>query len=72
MFLFLEMFLVFQIDRGKLIVMFTNVNKSHKKIDVTENMDIVLSDVQSARQRSFLHVFVDNQVVNKMIIKGPQ
>ena len=64
------MFLVFQIDRGNLIVMFTKRHKSHKKIDVMKDIDSVPSNVQSARQEALLYVFEDNEAVIKMIIKG--
>ena len=70
MFLFFEMFLVFQIDRGNLRVMITNTHKSHTKIDVTRDIDAVPSNVQSARQEALLYVFEDNEAVIKMIIKG--
>ena len=70
MFLFLEMFLVFQIDRGNLIMMFTNVISLKKKIDVMEDIDSVPPNVQSARQEALLYVFEDNEAVIKMIIKG--
>ena len=45
-------------------------HKSHNKIDVTEDIDSVLSNVQSARQEALLYVFEDNEAVIKMIIKG--
>ena len=64
------MFLVFQIDRGNFIVMFSNVHESHKKIDVMKDIDSVPSNVQSARQEALLSVFEDNEAVIKMIIKG--
>ena len=62
-FLFLEMFLVFQIDRG-------NLRKSHKEIDVMKDIDAVPSNDQSAHQEALLYVFEDNEAVIKMIIKG--
>ena len=43
---------------------------SHKKIDVMEDIDSVLSNVQSARQEALLYVFEDNEAVIKIIIKG--
>ena len=43
-------------------------HKSHNKIDVMKDIDVVPSSVQSARKK--LHVFEDNEVVIKMIIKG--
>ena len=43
--------------------------KSHKKIDVTRDIDAVPSNVQSARQEALLYVFEDNEAVIKMIIK---
>ena len=45
-------------------------HKSHKKIDVIKDIDIVPSNVQSARQEALLYVFEDNEAVIKMIIKG--
>ena len=47
-----------------------NHHKSHNKIDVTRNIDAVLSNVQSARQEALLYVFEDNEAAIKMIIKG--
>ena len=64
------MFLVFQMDRGNLIVMLTKRHKPHKKIDVMEDIDYVPSNVQSARQEALLYVFLDNEAVIKMIMKG--
>ena len=51
----------------------SDVHKRHKfqkKIDVMEDIDSVLSNVQSARQEALLYVFEDNEAVIKMIIKG--
>ena len=45
-------------------------HEPHKKIDVMKNIDVVPSNVQSARQEALLHVFEDNEAVIKMIIKG--
>ena len=45
-------------------------HKSQKKINVTENIDSVPSNVQSSRQEALLCVFEDNEAVIKMIIKG--
>ena len=45
-------------------------HKSHKKIDVTKDIDAVPSNVQSSRQEALLYVFEDNEAVIKMIIKG--
>ena len=45
-------------------------HKSQKKINVTENIDSVPSNVQSARQEALLYVFEDNEAVIKMIIEG--
>ena len=45
-------------------------HKSHNKIDVMKDIDVVPSNVQSARQEALLHVFEDNEAVIKMIIKG--
>ena len=63
------MFVVIQMDRGNLIMMFTNVT-SLKKIDVIKDIDAVPSNVQSARQEAFLYVFEDNEAVINMIMKG--
>ena len=43
---------------------------SQGKINVLKNIDSVPSNVQSARQEALLYVFVDNEAVIKMIIKG--
>ena len=64
------MFLVFQMDQGNLIVMFTNVTSLTRRIDVTKDIDSVPSTVQSARQEALLYVFEDNEAVIKMIIEG--
>ena len=64
MFLFLEMFLLDN-DVHKHL-------KSQKKINVTENIDSVPSNVQSSRQEALLYVFEDNEAVIKMIIKGKE
>ena len=45
-------------------------HKSHDKIDVMKDIDVVPSYVQSARQEALLYVFEDNEAVIKMIIKG--
>ena len=66
----LEMFLVFQIDRGKPEIDDHKHHKSHNKIDVMKDIDAVPSNVQSARQEALLYVFEDNEAVIKMIIKG--
>ena len=50
--------------------MLTNVISPQKKINVMEDIDSVLSNVQSARQKALLYVFEDNEAVIKMIIKG--
>ena len=63
-------FSCFRWIRETLRVMFTNINKPHKKIDVMKDIDSVPSNVQSARQEALLHVFEDNEAVIKMIIKG--
>ena len=47
----------FQIDWGNLRVMITKNPKSHNKIDVMKDIDVVPSNVQSARQRALLYVF---------------
>ena len=45
-------------------------NKSHNKIDATQDIDSVPSNVQSVRQEALLYVFEDNEAVIKMIMKG--
>ena len=45
-------------------------HKLHKKIDVMQDIDAVLSRVQSVRQEALLYVFEDNEAVIKMIMKG--
>ena len=69
MFLFLEMFLVFQIDRGNLIVMFTKRHKYQRKIDAMKILTLFFQ-MSNPRQEALLYVFEDNEVVIKMIIKG--
>ena len=57
-------------DRTRRLVDVKRNQKSHKKIDVMENIDSVLSNVQSSRQEALSYVFEDNEAVIKMIIKG--
>ena len=45
-------------------------NKSHNKIDVVQDIDLVPSNVQSANHEALLYVFEDNEAVIKMIMKG--
>ena len=45
-------------------------DKSHNKIDAMKDIDVVPSNVQSARQEALLYVFEDNEAVIKMILKG--
>ena len=45
-------------------------HKSHKKIDVINDIDAVPSNVQFSHQEALLYVFEDNEAVIKMIIKG--
>ena len=45
-------------------------HKSQNKIDVTRDIDAVLSNVQSARREALLYVLEDNEAVIKMIMKG--
>ena len=61
---------MFQIDRGKPESDDHKHHKSHNKIDVMRDIDVVPSNVQSARQEALLYVFEDNEAVIKMIIKG--
>ena len=44
--------------------------KSHNKIDVVNDIDLVPSNVQSANHEALLYVFEDNEAVIKMIMKG--
>ena len=44
--------------------------KSHNKIDVVKDIDLVPSNVQSANREALLYVFEDNEAVIKMIMKG--
>ena len=44
--------------------------KSHNKIDVVKDIDLVPSNVQSANREALLYVFEDNEAVVKMIMKG--
>ena len=51
----------------------SDVHKRHnsqKKIDVMEDVDSLLSNVQSARQEALLYVYEDSEAVIKMIIEG--
>ena len=61
---------MFQIDRGNLIVILTNVRSLTTKIDVVKDIDLVPSNVQSANREALLYVFEDNEAVIKMIMKG--
>ena len=45
-------------------------HKSHNKINVMKDIDVVPSNVQSTRQEALLYVFEDNEAVIKMITKG--
>ena len=45
-------------------------NKSHNKIDVVKDIDLVPSNVQSASREALLYVLEDNEAVIKMIKKG--
>ena len=44
-------------------------HKSHNKIDVMKDIDLVPSNVQTANYEALLYVFEDNEAVIKMIIK---
>ena len=44
--------------------------KPHKKFHVMKDIDVVPSNVQSARQEALLYVFEDNEAVIKMIKGG--
>ena len=43
--------------------------QSRRVINDLDNVDFILSNVQSARQEALLYVFEDNEAVIKMIIK---
>ena len=45
-------------------------NTTSNKIDSMQDIDSVLSNVQSACQEALLYVFEDNEAVIKMIMKG--
>ena len=64
------MYLVFQMDQGNQSVMFTNITRFTRKIDVMKDIDAVPSNVHSSRQEALLYVFEDNEAVIKMIIKS--
>ena len=51
-------------------MMITNTTSLTTKIDVMKDIDVVPSNVQSARQEALLYVFEENEAVIKMIIKG--
>ena len=44
--------------------------KSHSKINVVKDIDLVPSNVQSENREALLYVFEDNEAVIKMITKG--
>ena len=55
---------------GKLEIDAHKRQKSHSKIDVVKDIDLVPSNVQSANHEALLYVFEDNEAVIKMIVKG--
>ena len=57
-------------DRGNLIVMFSNFISLTTKSIVMKDIDSVPSNVQSASHEALLYVFEDNEAVIKMIMKG--
>ena len=63
-------FSCFQIIRGDLRLILTNVRSLTAKFDVVKDIDLVPSNVQSACQEALLYVFEDNEAVIKMIMKG--
>ena len=63
------MFLVFQIIRETESDVHKR-RKSHNKIDVVKDIDLVPSNGQSANREALLYVFEDNEAVVKMIMKG--
>ena len=64
------MFLVFSDGSGQPDNDVHKRQKSHSKIDVVKDIDLVPSNVQSANREALLYVFEDNEAVIKMIIKG--
>ena len=42
-------------------------NKSHNKIDIIQDIDSVLSNVQSASREALLYAFEDNEAVSKNV-----
>ena len=44
--------------------------QSRRVINDLDNVDFVLSNVQSSHQEALLYVFEDNEAVIKMIMKG--
>ena len=69
-FLFLEMFSRVSDNPGRPEIDAHKRQKSHSKIDVVKDIDLVPSNVQSANREALLYVFEDNEAVIKMIIKG--
>ena len=55
---------------GRLVIDAHKRQKSHNKIDVMKDIDLIPSNVQSANHEVSLYVFEDNEAVIKMIIKG--
>ena len=72
LFLFLEMFLVFQIDRGNLRVMITNTTSLTTKSMWWKTLMLSLQmSNQRVKELCFLlYVFEDNEAVIEMTIKG--
>ena len=61
---------MFQMDSGKPESDVHKRQKSHSKIDVVKDIDLVPSNVQSANREALLYVFEDNEAVIKMIMTG--
>ena len=57
-------------ERTGRLVIINRSEKSQGKINVLNNIDCVLSNVQSSHEEALLYVFEDNEAVIKMIIKG--
>ena len=69
-FLFLEIFLIFQIELRKPVNDDLKLHKSHNRIDVMKDNGAVFSNVQSASLEALLYVFENNEPEIKMIMKG--
>ena len=55
---------------GRPVIDVDKRQKSQSRIDVTKDIDLVPSNVQSAHHEALLYVFEDNEAVTKMIMKN--